>query len=1583
MAAERAFARPWKIRHAVKQSRIIGIVGAIAPVFAVLLGTCFLKRDTERAVPVNARSLPDEPASASPVRSVVSSASGQAPENVPSVLPPRPDLRWNAPIAEPEFARFADWANQYRKAGAADKAALESQGVRLARERREALRGLIQSDPERALALAAPWSLRRSLPGSVNSLLEERVSGRGSLDVFGALARPGREKEVAPTVRKASIGGQSYDAFVYGRRLGEPSRREVALNGVAVDNYFAVHENPLRVLEPGEAAARLPAATDAVCAVSGNPSTIHQTPIVADAGGATYVLCGPSHALALNEQLIQAEVAGNTGGGGGEVAASPDTEGTKRLLLIRVDFSDLPGAPFTDATGISLIGGLNDFYSESSYGRSGFALNGSGSSITPTLRVPQTAAYYGANDAYVQLRNDARSAAAAAGYTLGNYDYDLICFDEVPGWYWAGLGYVGQPGAWLQGYFTVGVAGHELGHNYGLNHANFWDTGGQSIIGAGSSEEYGDTLDTMGSANGGANHFNARYKNYLNWLRTEETTNVTASGVYRLYPHDDANSTGLRGLRIARSATTNYWVEFRQKFTSNPWLMSGAGLRWAGSGNQKSHLLDTTPGSANGKTDAALVLGRTFSDAAAGVHITTLRKGGTTPESLDIVVNLGTFPGNATPTVTVSAGATSASPGATLTFSAAAADGDGDTLAYYWDFGDGTFGTNGAAASKSWASAGEYVVRCEVSDMKGKVASDFVVVTIGNPGTYQISGLVTASGAPVEGVRVAVSALKLTYTGSDGTYALTGLTPGSYTVTATKSGYTFDPFGFSNPVSVGPSRTGIDFDGEGGSGGGSGGNVTLTSPGNNASYTAPANVLFAATATASSGQIVTRVEFFQGTTKLGEDTSPPYGYTWNSAPVGAYTLTARSTDTAGLMATSAPVNITVNPVAPAITSQPQSQSVTAGGNVTFSVSVSGSAPLTYRWRLNGADLPGATSPTLNLNNVQPPQAGNYSVVVSNAAGSVTSANAVLTVTCSYALSSGSTSISSVGGAGSVNVTTAGGCSWSVANVPAWITITSGNGGTGNGTVSYSVAANTNAGSRSATLVIGGRNYTVTQSAPDLTRPSVAFTSPSANTTHTNPVLTLTGTADDNDAVARVDYRVGAGAFATATGTDNWSAQVTLQPGTNLLSVRSVDVSGNVSLTNTRSVFCAVPSSLNLAIVGGGTVSGATNGQPLPIGRTHQLTAIPTVGFVFSNWTGDVPGHLPTLSFLMQSNLQITANFVTNPFAACQGSYNGLFYESNEVRLGSSGAFAFALTDKGKYSASLRLGGKKSKASGKLGLDGRATNVIARAGANPLTVTWVMSLDGADQIAGTVSDGEWTAALAGDRACFGKTNPASFAGKYTFLILGSPGSTLAPEGDSYGTAAVSSNGAVKVKGHLADKSSLALKVPVAKSGQWPLYAPLYGGKGALLGWAAFTNQPATDFEGTLSWIKPPLATAKYYPDGFSSEAALLGSRYSAPTNATNPVLDLSDAVVTLSGGNLPDSLTNTVVLGPDSKLTNTGPHSLKLAFSLSSGLFSGSFMPTNQTKAVSFKGAVMQKANYGAGYFVGTNLSGRASFEAVP
>lgn len=87
--------------------------------------------------------------------------------------------------------------------------------------------------------------------------------------------------------------------------------------------------------------------------------------------------------------------------------------------------------------------------------------------------------------------------------------------------------------------------------------------------------------------------------------------------------------------------------------------------------------------------------------------------------------------------------------------------------------------------------------------------------------------------------------------------------------------------------------------------------VTLTQPASGAKFTAPATVNLAATAS-DTGGTVTKVEFFRGTTKLGEDTTSPYTYTWSGAGSGTYTLTAKATDNAGASTTSAPSTISVN-----------------------------------------------------------------------------------------------------------------------------------------------------------------------------------------------------------------------------------------------------------------------------------------------------------------------------------------------------------------------------------------------------------------------------------------------------------------------------------------------------------------------------------------------------------------------------------------------------------------------------------------------------------------------------------------------
>ena len=83
---------------------------------------------------------------------------------------------------------------------------------------------------------------------------------------------------------------------------------------------------------------------------------------------------------------------------------------------------------------------------------------------------------------------------------------------------------------------------------------------------------------------------------------------------------------------------------------------------------------------------------------------------------------------------------------------------------------------------------------------------------------------------------------------------------------------------------------------------------------------------------------------------------------------------------------------------PVITTQPASQTVVQGTQVTFCVTATGTAPLTYQWKFNGTGISGATSSSYIITSAQTANAGSYSVVVANIAGSVTSSSATLTVT---------------------------------------------------------------------------------------------------------------------------------------------------------------------------------------------------------------------------------------------------------------------------------------------------------------------------------------------------------------------------------------------------------------------------------------------------------------------------------------------------------------------------------------------------------------------------------------------------------
>ena len=114
-------------------------------------------------------------------------------------------------------------------------------------------------------------------------------------------------------------------------------------------------------------------------------------------------------------------------------------------------------------------------------------------------------------------------------------------------------------------------------------------------------------------------------------------------------------------------------------------------------------------------------------------------------------------------------------------------------------------------------------------------------------------------------------------------------------------------------------------------------------------FTAPTNIVISAAASDLDG-VVSKVEFFQGASKIGETNNAPFQYTWTNVPAGFYSVTARATDDAGSTKVSAPAAIRVN--APTLNVSYSSNQIviswaTAAGTYSFQVTDSLTPPVTW------------------------------------------------------------------------------------------------------------------------------------------------------------------------------------------------------------------------------------------------------------------------------------------------------------------------------------------------------------------------------------------------------------------------------------------------------------------------------------------------------------------------------------------------------------------------------------------------------------------------------------------------------------
>jgi|GEM_PF-1374123 len=533
------------------------------------------------------------------------------------------------------FSEFDSWSKQYVKGQLRADAQQLQRGRDLAIKRRALFKELVALAPKAALERAVSKETYRRLPASISANVEQQVSGYGDLVVYVVMTHDhhsSHEMTGSRIERDVVIAGSRYKAFVYGRRESMTTKLKIPLHGVVIDGSMAVDEDPVRRLEPQEQDRLLQ-----------DQPVFNDGKVTADVGGKVVTFTSEAQLRSFVREQIEWEARiGPERSGDNLQSASAWTEGPKTVLLMRIDFPDKPGEPVDwnnqpltvpRAQGLINID-VNQFYITNSYDKTSLQ-----TTVSPVLRMPQSQSFY--FDNLSALFADARSAAVAAGYDFNNFNLDLIAMSYNPGFSYAGIAVVGWRGAALNGFFDLRVTAHELGHNYGLLHANLWRTNDGTSIGAGANQEYGNPFDVMGNGFDSRAHFTAKYKSLLGWLTDANVQVVTTDGVYRVFAHDTATLSGTRVIKIRKNSGKNYWIEFRQLFNDNSNVMNGALVTWdyLSMNFNESELLDMTPNTLD-TFDAPLLVGQSFLDEENRIRITVLGKGNTTPESLDIKIEL-------------------------------------------------------------------------------------------------------------------------------------------------------------------------------------------------------------------------------------------------------------------------------------------------------------------------------------------------------------------------------------------------------------------------------------------------------------------------------------------------------------------------------------------------------------------------------------------------------------------------------------------------------------------------------------------------------------------------------------------------------------------------------------------------------------------------------------------------------------------------------------------------------------------------------------------------------------------------------
>jgi hypothetical protein len=327
-------------------------------------------------------------------------------------------------------------------------------------------------------------------------------------------------------------------------------------------------------------------------------------------------------------------IVGTVASGGVRAASVP--AGPRPTAVVLINFADDQRQPWSVDQARQQVftapDSVNAFFLEESYGQVSlvgrqradgdvfgwYTLPVSASSCNPDLWTSQ-----------------ARAAVRASGADLTSYAHVIYAFPPERSCNWSGLGELPGTQSWVNGSLAVRTVAHELEHNMGTHHASSYrcsDVSGLPVAISSNCtlDEYGDPFDVMGGFV--ARHSSAWHLQQLGFLPASHVQTVTGTGTYTVQSAL-AQGAPTQLIRIPRTRNVDgsvrdyYYLDLRSSggifddFGATDPAVTGVAIRICPDVSvlTESALIDTTPGSPGGFSDAPLAAGRTFDDGTIAI----------------------------------------------------------------------------------------------------------------------------------------------------------------------------------------------------------------------------------------------------------------------------------------------------------------------------------------------------------------------------------------------------------------------------------------------------------------------------------------------------------------------------------------------------------------------------------------------------------------------------------------------------------------------------------------------------------------------------------------------------------------------------------------------------------------------------------------------------------------------------------------------------------------------------------------------------------------------------------------------------